>query len=813
MAHRAAGIAQQANLSSGEGRSARPVTGFDETPVPRNAPRARAASARTPRQSDIRIAVSTSYRPIIFKDYCLLERVSVGGMAEVYRARRFGEANLRRFLAVKRILPNLAEDKEFISMFIDEAKVSIQLNHPNVCQMYELGRLNDSYYIVMEFISGRDLLAMQNRFRKQKRIMSVSQAAFIIAEVCEGLDYAHRKVDDDGREMNIIHRDISPQNILVGFDGQVKVIDFGIARAATKSQQTQVGVLKGKFGYMSPEQVAAGPIDHRSDIFAVGALFWELLTARRLFHGETDYATLEKVRHARVMPPSKKNPNIPEEIDRIVLKALARKPEDRYQSAGALGRDLRRFLKAVKPPYTKDTLSNWMVNAFKEHVQTEREKIADFQSFVNPDDVRRYNEAQLSSVGGEVLDLEELQAEIEEATRVYDIAAGAAGEVFAAGSAGDGTAVLEEDVALRADSGLSTDPGHEASTTGRRGHTLGLRRRRSRTVPLIAATAVLIAALAAAVVFVLLPRGGTLELTVFPAEDLVVLLDGSAVDATPPIILERIPAGTRTVEVRHQDHEPLFEEFEVGAGETVRITRELTPLRGGEASVRFELSGDDVEFFVNGQPSEATEDGMDRILTVPAGEPVVIEVFRPGHFIEEFEIEARRDDELRRALSLRPVQGSLSIGSTPAGTVYLDGEQKGVTTTRLHLTELDFHRAYQLEIRPRSRGFRTYEQPIVFDTIPDLRIQPRLRRIGEDDSGAGVEFGWLTVEPHDGRFFRLIVDGRDAGINTPIDDDGRIALRAGERVLEFVRGQERRTLRVTIADQEVTAVAVPDAEP
>lgn len=757
---------------------------------------------------------TTVYRPIIFKDYCLLERVSVGGMAEVFRARRFNETNLRRFLAVKRILPNLAEDTEFITMFIDEAKVSIQLNHPNVCQMYELGRLNDSYYIVMEFISGRDLLAIQNRFRKQKRIMSVSQAVYIVSEICEGLDYAHRKVDDDGRPLSIIHRDISPQNVIVGYDGLVKVIDFGIARAATKNQQTQVGVLKGKFGYMSPEQVAAGPIDHRSDIFAVGTLFWELLTARRLFHAETDFATLEKVRHARVQPPSRKNPHVPEEIDRIVLRALARKPEERYQSAGELGADLRAFLAAVKPPYTRDTLSNWMVNAFKEHVQEERHKIGEFDQFVTADDVRRYNDEQLSNAAGEVFDLEELGAEIEEATRVYDPAMGAAGEIFAAGTAVETIGDTPASFGAIDTSGPSTAPGHQNATTGRRQLAVPRKSRAGLTAALVGSAVLVLALLAVVVVLLLPPKTGVLEIDLTPAEGVVVLVDGVAVSGPGGALrIEGLAPGVRTLEVQHPEHESLFEEITVEPGAVLTLQRALVPLRGGEGTLHIVLDdAEGAEVYIDGQATRPERDGRTLSLTVPAGEPLVVEVVRPGHYAEELSLEVRRNDELRREVALRPVQGTLIIGSTPAGTVYLNGEQRGVTSPRLHLTGLDPHVAHDLEIRPRSRGFRPYRQTIVFDTIPDLRIHPRLRRIGEADDAPAAAHGLLAVAPHEGRFFRILVDGRDLGVGTPLATDDAVALRAGEREIVFVRGADRRSLNATIVEGETLELRVPDAE-
>ena len=272
-----------------------------------------------------------SSRPMLFGKYCLLERISVGGMAEVFRAKPLNvPGTTERYLALKRILPHLAEDEEFLKMFIDEAKLCVHLRHPNIVHIYELGRFQSSSYILMEYIPGQDLLALQKRLRKRRLIMSVTQACYIAMELAKGLDYAHKATDDYGRPLGIIHRDISPQNVLINYSGGVKLIDFGVAKADIQSTKTQAGVLKGKFGYMSPEQIRGeGAIDHRSDIFAVGTVLWELLTNRRLFTGDNEFEVFQKVRDARVDPPSTKNPQVPPEVDRIVMRSLTQDPNNR----------------------------------------------------------------------------------------------------------------------------------------------------------------------------------------------------------------------------------------------------------------------------------------------------------------------------------------------------------------------------------------------------------------------------------------------------------------------------------------------------
>ena len=325
--------------------------------------------------------------PAKFGKYLLLERVNVGGMAEVFKAKAFGAAGFERILAIKRILPNLVEDDEFVKMFIDEARIAVQLTHANIVQIFELGRHGDHYYIAMEYLASRDLRGILDRMRANGQLMPIPQAAFITAKACEGLDYAHKRRDADGVPMNIIHRDVSPQNILIGFEGEVKVIDFGIAKAANRASKTQAGVLKGKFGYMSPEQVRGLPIDRRSDIFAVGVLLYEMLTGERLFIGESDFSTLERVRNAEVTPPTSFNKKITPQLEKIVLKALAREVEDRYQWAADLAEELQPFLVEEKQVFNMKRLAALMKDQYSVEIALERQKAEEFLR-VTPDDAK-----------------------------------------------------------------------------------------------------------------------------------------------------------------------------------------------------------------------------------------------------------------------------------------------------------------------------------------------------------------------------------------------------------------------------------------
>lgn len=315
-------------------------------------------------------------KPIPFGKYFLLEKLNTGGMAEVYKAKTFGVEGFERIEAVKKILPQIAEDKEFISMFIDEAKIAGQLTHANIAQIYDLGNINDDYYIALEYVAGHDLRVIYDRCVRLNRKLDIGCVCYIISKICEGLDYAHNKKDANGEPMNIIHRDISPQNILISYEGDCKLIDFGIAKATNKSSATQVGILKGKFSYMSPEQVSGkANIDRRSDVFALGIVLFEMLTLKRLFLGSSDFETLEKIRKVEVSPPTLYNSDIPEELEDIVLKALEKDVTVRYQTANELQEALQRFMFKQNIYYTAKDLSEFMGSMFAQEIALEQKKM------------------------------------------------------------------------------------------------------------------------------------------------------------------------------------------------------------------------------------------------------------------------------------------------------------------------------------------------------------------------------------------------------------------------------------------------------
>jgi serine/threonine protein kinase len=291
---------------------------------------------------------------MVYGPYELLEKVAVGGMAEVFKAKRKGVEGFEKVVAVKRILGHLSANKEFVDMFIDEAKMVAGLAHPNIVHIHDLGRINRSYYIAMEYVHGRDLRSILRRVRERGLQMPIDLGLLIASKVASGLEHAHAARNEDGRPMRIVHRDVSPQNILISFEGEVKLTDFGIAKAATKASTTERGALRGKLMYMSPEQASGMAMDHRSDLFSLGIVLYEMLTDQKPFTGGSDMSLLETVRQCHVSPPSSLNPRVGEKIERVVMKALRRDPEDRHRDAGALVRDLERLIQESHPATSKD---------------------------------------------------------------------------------------------------------------------------------------------------------------------------------------------------------------------------------------------------------------------------------------------------------------------------------------------------------------------------------------------------------------------------------------------------------------------------
>jgi serine/threonine-protein kinase len=300
--------------------------------------------------------------------YRVTQRLEAGGMAEVFRGEAVSVQGFKKQVAIKRVLPHLAQNKNFISMFLDEARLGARLSHANIVTVFDIGAADNTYFIVMEFIDGCNLKAVIEEHRQQGRRFPVKEAVFIAMEACKGLSFAHELEDDDGHNLGIVHRDISPPNILISKRGEVKVTDFGLAKATTQLEKTDPGVVKGKFSYLSPEAALGQPVDARTDVYALGIVLWEMLAGRRLYLGETDYQTVKMVQESKVPSLSRINPEVDAELERVIGKALERDVSARFQSARDFLDGLAHYLFSRQQKVTSFDVANlvkWVVDSKK----------------------------------------------------------------------------------------------------------------------------------------------------------------------------------------------------------------------------------------------------------------------------------------------------------------------------------------------------------------------------------------------------------------------------------------------------------------
>jgi serine/threonine-protein kinase len=301
--------------------------------------------------------------------YVLLHRLAVGGMGEIFLARERGAAGFQRLVVIKRLLGDVVDDPERIAMFLDEARIAAHLAHPNIVQVYELGEDRGEYYLVMEFVPGQNLGRVLTRFSRTGHPMRATLAAHIVLEAARGLEYAHQARDADGQPLGIVHRDISPANLLIGYRGDVKVADFGIAKASNKESRTRTGVVRGKFSYMAPEQVSGGAVDARCDVWALGVVLWEASIGRSLFQASNDPQIIKQVLEMPVPRPTSMDPYYPPALEAVVMQALERDLNKRTPSAEALATALRRALRQGSGLSDATEVATMMASTFATEIQ------------------------------------------------------------------------------------------------------------------------------------------------------------------------------------------------------------------------------------------------------------------------------------------------------------------------------------------------------------------------------------------------------------------------------------------------------------
>jgi serine/threonine protein kinase len=296
--------------------------------------------------------------------YRIVEKIDMGGMAEIYRGRSVTLEGIEKEVAIKRVLPQLTKNRKFVAMFLDEARLSMHLNHANIVQVFDVGKADHTYFIVMEFVDGYNLRKIFQRATETNTNIPVEIAVYMMMQVCNALGHAHDKRDSEGDPLNIVHRDVSPPNVLISKAGEVKLTDFGLAKAVSQLEVTDPGIVKGKFSYLAPETAAGLDVDHRADIFAMGIILFELLTNRRLFLGGTDVETVELVEKAEVPSVSRLNSDVPRELEKILVRALERDPRKRFASAQECSDRLAEWLFGANLKVTPFDLASFLRRLF-----------------------------------------------------------------------------------------------------------------------------------------------------------------------------------------------------------------------------------------------------------------------------------------------------------------------------------------------------------------------------------------------------------------------------------------------------------------
>ncbi len=668
-------------------------------------------------------------QPVPFGKYILLERISVGGMAEVFKAKSFGVKGFAKIIAIKKILPQLAEDVHFVDMFVNEAKTSVQLTHANICQIFDLGREGNDHYIAMEYISGKDLLSLHNYFRRTRVRMPVHLVTYIAARMCEGLDYAHRRKGPDGEPLGIVHRDISPQNVIVSYDGGVKIIDFGIAKARTRNyQETQAGVLKGKFGYMSPEQIeGTREIDHRSDIFAIGTVVHELLTGRRLFLGDSDFATLEMVRNAEVQAASVTNPEVPPELDAILFRALARDPDERYAWASDMADELNMLGHQLAKPFSAQALGEWMVEHFAADIAKEKarhEIYAEIDGTTSPDDsvevdATKVDDPALGGPGpGGSLDVEE-----EEETSLWEpiedlVAAPARPSPRHTRATANVPAVVPApaEPAPPAVPSRPTLPGMPPRPGGT-----------TRRDVMVAVLLVVLAGAGGVLAYRALDtqKAGSetagLVVRVQPPDEVTIYVNNQVVAGRSPFVQKDLAVGSHSLRVERTGYEPWVGQVTLRTDEVAEKQVVLQPLKAVPARVLFVVSPSDATVTVDGHTVTPAE--LASYLSVPSGRPVPVSASREGYVPYRESVRADPGVSRTHLISLVPTKGSLFVDSDPPGDVLVDGERRGRTPQTI--SDLDVTREYA--VRVERPGYQTFEERVRFGEKRDLQLEPKLQ--------------------------------------------------------------------------------------
>lgn len=633
--------------------------------------------------------------------YYLMEKIAQGGMAEIFKGLSYDVHGLKKTVCIKKILPQLSASKEFIDSLIDEAKLAVKLVHGNIAQTYDLGKVGDDYFMVMEYVDGRSLSQIHKKCQANGELIPIPCLLSFIGEVASGLNYMHRRADERGAPLHVVHRDISPQNIMVSYSGTVKIIDFGIAKAVFKVGSTDSGILKGKFAYMSPEQAHGDAIDHRSDIFSLGIILHEMLTGKRLFKGEDSRQTIRNVRRAKVDPPSLVRPDIPEELDRIVIKALAKDRRYRYPFASEMHDDLVKFLSATAPDFKPSDVAAFLEGLFR-HERGRPDKLeADARTphlIIDRSNSALADDSQFEATGAARAPTDMGEYMLEEPTTARTASATADAE-----EASEAPLPDEIHPAWPPEAPADTDAeeGSASPPTGAIGRTT-LHRALRAFLYAIVAGAILIIALGLVRKFASPPPdperstafAGAMVITDPP--DATVALDGKIVGQGSPVTLRKVTADQdHALRVSREGYLSQEQPLRLNAGEFTSLS--ITLRRSGAATASIEIlsSPPGAKIFVDDRETSATTPST--IPTISADQEHTIGLSLAGHRFWSRTVRLKPGETKSFDVNLARNFGALSIHSSPEkALVMIDGIPVGQTPVTREDLEPD--RIYRVEV-------------------------------------------------------------------------------------------------------------------
>lgn len=674
------------------------------------------------------------FEPKQFGKYFLTDKLAVGGMAEIYKAKTYGVDGFEKVLCIKRILPHAAADKDFVTMLIDEAKLSVLLSHANIVQVYDLGKVGDDYFIAMEFIHGVNLRDIMYACRETQRAIPPEIACFITSEICKGLDYAHRKTDADNKPLNIVHRDISPQNILLSYEGEVKIVDFGIAKAAMNISHTMAGILKGKIAYMSPEQAMGKAIDTRTDIFATGILLYEMLTGQKLFTGESQFEVLKKIRTSDIKADTLPD-TIPENLREIMAKALAANVEDRYQTAGDLQIDLTRYLYSSYADFSPRKIAELVQELFKDEIAQEQEAKAREAA----------HEAQTTSMN------------VQEGARQVEIVQGAK-------KPGEDTTTGERDTTAAHPLPEATTPAVTAAVPAPAAQPPA--RKKKRWPWVLAALIVLGAGIGAAISFI--PQLRFWEKAVAPVSDVTtatinsepqgasVFVDGRKTGLRTPAVIPSLEVGkSYRIRLEKEQFIPVDQMLTISSSLPLTVT---IPLAKESGTLNVSSTPAGAKIYLNGEDTKkVTPATLDKM---PLGVDLRVTLMKEGFEDAErvIKLESKAPHDLEITLNeIRPNTGSVVVSSEPAGAnIEIDGKDiKRVTPTKV--VNLDLNEEHKLKLT--IKDLEPFEQSFTLKDKTPLEIKGELKPPAPKTGSI-----YVTSTPDGGRIY---LDKKATGKRTP----------------------------------------------